>query len=668
MLVRPLYGYILWLLFFCLSLTANVASGLTTPWLNNPQQPNAEVRFLVTGETDQKNNTVTAALEIRLADDWKTYWRSPGEGGIAPAIKWNDSENLKQVLWHWPVPQRFELLGINTLGYKNDVIIPLTLEVDDLNSPVSLRGKLRLPACTTICVLTDYEINLDFTPSQLKPDTEAIYLTDKALSSVPKLMPYTGLKAEAAYWNGNSKEIVVNAISKKGWSSPDVVLDGVKDITFGLPEIIIRDEQLQARIKASSLYGDFDLTDQSITVTLLDGKNARRADETVLKVVKGSPEVLIGQTIPQLLMMIGFALLGGLILNLMPCVLPVLGLKLSSVISTSGQNALLTRKQFLSSAAGIIFSFWLLAGFIWLLKFTGQSVGWGIQFQSAGFIMFMVLVTALFGANLLGLFEIRLPSSLSTKLASTGDNSTAGHFVQGVFATLLATPCSAPFLGTAVAFALSGGTLSLLSIFTALGIGMSAPYLLVAVKPSLLRWLPKPGLWMVKLRSVLAILLLITTLWLTSLLMAHLSTVWVMALAIMPVLIMVYWLLSLILPDAGKTLRLIPAVFLSLALVTSGAWLLGTFEKSEIALTLPWQPLDEASIPKLVASGKTVFVDVTADWCVTCKANKVGVIDRDPVNSRLQGQEIILMKGDWTRPSEEISAYLQKKRSIWCAF
>ena len=657
---KNIYRKFLWLAFTCLILISNGVSAITTQWLSNPQQPNAKVRFLITGEISLDKQTVTAALEIDLGDDWKTYWRSPGEGGIAPTIKWADSDNLEQVMWHWPTPQRFELLGINTLGYKNSIVLPLTLVVKDLNNPVSLRGKLRLPACTTICVLTDYAINLDFTPAQLQPDTEAAYLVDRALSRVPALMPDNGLETVDVYWNKSSNEVVVNAISENSWNQPDIILDGVEDITFGLPEVFIQGNQLQARIKANSWLGEFDLVDQKITVTLLNGGNTGEANEAVLRVLAGSPEKLVEQGTTTFLVMIVFALSGGLILNLMPCVLPVLGLKLSSLVNASGQSAAVTRKQFLSSAAGIVVSFWLLAGFIWLLKMTGNSIGWGIQFQSPWFIIFLVIVTALFGANLLGVFEIRLSSFLSTKMASTGGEGNTGHFLQGMFVTLLATPCSAPFLGTAVAFALSSDSLSLFSIFTALGLGMSVPYLMVVIHPSLLRWLPKPGPWMIVLRRVLAILLLMTTLWLISLLNAHLATAWVLMIAMVPAMLVVFWLVMILMPGASKAIRVLVTIFLALALVIFGAWLTGMFSQARTASALNWQTLEASRISSLVAAGQMVFVDVTADWCVTCKANKAGVIDRDPVKSRLQDSDIVLMQGDWTRPSEEISAFLQK--------
>ena len=200
-----------WFSFFFLLPVSLNAHAISTPWLTSSQHPDARVRLLLTGEVDHTDKTVAAALEVKLTNGWKTYWRSPGEGGIAPSLQWQKSGNLDNVTWHWPVPERFELLGIHTLGYDSDTIFPLTLTVNDLDSPVSFRGNLRLSTCTTICVLTDYNIQLDFTPSELQPDSKAAFLVDKALSSVPEFMPDTGLKTESVHWNQNTRELIVNA-------------------------------------------------------------------------------------------------------------------------------------------------------------------------------------------------------------------------------------------------------------------------------------------------------------------------------------------------------------------------------------------------------------------------------------------------------------------------
>jgi suppressor for copper-sensitivity B len=356
-----------------------------------------------------------------------------------------------------------------------------------------------------------------------------------------------------------------------------------------------------------------------------------------------------------LLSILFIALLGGLILNIMPCVLPVLGIKLTAIVEAPRLKQSEIRRQFIASALGIFVSFWLLAGFILLLKFSGQAIGWGIQFQNPWFIGFMILITAIFALNMLGLFEITLPSNMQTTLATTGKNTIRGHFLQGMFATLLATPCSAPFLGTAVAFAFGAEPLVLFVVFNALALGMALPWLLIAAMPKLARYFPKPGRWMNVVKIIFALLLLITSLWLMSLLANFVSSsyLWLSAL----LLIMVF--LFILAKSQGRaaaiaTISALVVIGMLTALLTVNNW------RKPLPTDLDWQPLNTVMIAKQLDLGKTVFVDVTADWCITCKANKVGVLLQNPVYSLLKQSHIKLMKGDWTKASTEVTQYLQQ--------
>lgn len=356
--------------------------------------------------------------------------------------------------------------------------------------------------------------------------------------------------------------------------------------------------------------------------------------------------------------MLVFALAGGLILNVMPCVLPVLGLKLSSVISAHGLKKSQIRRQFLASSAGILFSFWLLAALLWGLKLTGSAVGWGIQFQSPWFIGLMVLVTGVFGANMLGLFHITLPSRVNTWIAARGGESQVGHFTQGMFATLLATPCSAPLLGTAVAFALGASSAELFIIFTALGLGMALPWIIVSTFPQLANLLPKPGRWMNKVKYLFGAMMLMTSLWLMYLLSNHIPLFWLTIIALISAVVM----LKSIKRVHGDKAFLVTGAILLFAL--SSSLVLGSVTADRWAKPLPddlvWHPLDKAAISRSVNQGKTVFVNVTADWCVTCQANKIGVLLQDPVYSTLKQDGVIPMQGDWTHPNGEVSRYLRE--------
>ncbi|MET4756445.1 protein-disulfide reductase DsbD domain-containing protein [Endozoicomonas sp. NE40] len=541
MLYRNTFLTIFRLLSVCLMLTSANLKANTTDWIFSSEQPSAKIRLLLSGELNKAENQVIAGLQVELDSPWKTYWRSPGEAGIPPAFHWQTNHNVVDTQWLWPVPERFDLLGIQTLGYQDSVVFPLLITVNDPNKPVTLDGILRLSSCTTICVLSDFPVQTSFIPGQLEPDSEAAFLIDKALSKVPEThsMENPAAKSqviESVNWRTPDSTVVVTASSPDGWQKPDIILDGLQDISFSEPELRIEGTQLQAFMTASSWLGDIDLHQQSVNVTLINGE---QATETAIIISNQPVTELPSQQAPFMVMVL-FALLGGFILNLMPCVLPVLGLKLSSVVQATGQNRKVVRWQFLSTASGILVSFWLLALFLLALKWTGNNLGWGIQFQNPWFIGFMAVVTGLFAANLLGAFEIQLSSSLNTRLATTGSNNLKGHFVQGMFATLLATPCSAPFLGTAVAFALTTDSIHLFAIFSAMGIGLAVPYILVAIFPAMLSWLPRPGPWMIKLRRIMAVLLIATTLWLVHLLNAHLGSVWQFAVMFFAIITFTY--------------------------------------------------------------------------------------------------------------------------------
>ncbi|WP_238596819.1 protein-disulfide reductase DsbD domain-containing protein [Psychromonas sp. psych-6C06] len=635
-------------------------------WLTSPMHKPVSVQAQMTGQVDPDAKTAELLLDINLEGDWKTYWRSPGEGGVAPTFMWqNESKNIKNINWFWPAPQRYPVLGVDTLGYKHQVHLPLSLELKDLNQPTLLKGRLTLASCTTICVLSDYDIELAFTTTDLVVDQTVAFNYAQAMGAVPILIDEEQINAgqESAsitaitpYWNQTKQQLIVQVKNQFNWQQPDVFVDlqnpDLDGIFFSTPKVEVQGKTLNATFDVSSWAGEVNLTKTQIHTTVVDNNIVAEL------IAMSSDQPLATQsTTNNLLSMFLIALLGGVILNIMPCVLPVLGMKLSSILGAHGIQKSHIRKQFLASSLGILTSFWLLALFLLTLKLSGEALGWGIQFQNPYFIATMVAITALFAANMLGLFEIQLPSSMQTWLATKGDQSYLGHYLQGMFATLLATPCSAPFLGTAVAFALGASTIELFAIFSALGLGMALPWLLIALFPSIAQLLPKPGKWMGTVKLIFALMILATSLWLISLLSSFIGLTNVIVLT----LILLVLLFVLIAKKHGKKTLLISlaallifgAIGLLISSLTAKHW------ATPLATDLQWQPLDTARLKQHVEAGKTVFVDVTADWCVTCKANKIGVILQDPIYSALQADNVILMKGDWTVRSDNVTDYLQ---------
>jgi suppressor for copper-sensitivity B len=357
--------------------------------------------------------------------------------------------------------------------------------------------------------------------------------------------------------------------------------------------------------------------------------------------------------------MLLIALLGGLILNVMPCVLPVLSLKLLGLVGHDGENQRHVRLGFLASAAGILVAFAGLAAVLVALKGMGSAVGWGIQFQQPWFLIAMMLVLTLFAANLWGWFEIPVPAVVG-RLAGIGSHTTwLGQFTTGVFATLLATPCSAPFVGTAVAFALAHGPLEIFAIFLALGLGFGAPYLLVAALPAIAQLLPRPGRWMIVLRRILGLLLAGTAVWLLTILAGTLGViaVWVIV-GLLLAMTVALWAVHR-LPGALRPASPIAVIVLALAaFVVPPQIATSRPTPAPVAPAGFWRPFDEAAIAGLVSEGKTVFVDVTADWCVTCIVNKRLVVDSTAVNAKLTAPTVVAMQADWTRPDEGIARFL----------
>jgi suppressor for copper-sensitivity B len=617
-------------------------------WLQSPTNDHAKVRL----RADTSHNGETRLLlGIELQKGWKTYWRSPGEGGIAPAITWQG--NPPPATWYWPTPQRFDVAGISTQGYHDRVELPMVMKGA---VPRQLAGTLTLSTCSNVCILTDYPFSLDLgAPS----DAQFTHDFAQAMGQVPIA---DGLveSIKAGYQNG---ELQISAERTAGWQQPELFFDTLEDADLGKPKVSSEGAQMFARVPVSDGWGDSasDLRGKTLTLVIGDGGVAQQVTLPISGPL-ASP-IAASFSLWQAVLM---ALLGGLILNLMPCVLPVLGIKLGSILQVEQRDRHSIRLQFLASSFGIVASFMALALLMTLLRLSNQALGWGIQFQNPWFIGFMVLVTLLFSANLFGLFHLQLSSSLNTKLATHNGRGLGGHFWQGAFATLLATPCSAPFLGTAVAFALAAPLPVLWGMFVALGIGMSLPWLLIAAWPALALRLPRPGRWMNSLRLVMGLLMLASSLWLLSLMANHIggiATLVVGVIALLALLLAVGWQRGIRLAAklAAGTLVLVGVVLLAGSL-TAGLW------RQPLHDNVAWQPLSEEAITQALAQNKRVFVDVTADWCVTCKANKFNVLLRDDVQKALSAEDVVALRGDWSRPSAEISAFLQQRGSVAVPF
>lgn len=637
-----------------LLLLASAGSALAAAgaWDENEQ---ARVRAIAATGAVGTADRLSAGLEFDLADGWKTYWRSPGDAGLPVTADWSGSENVAAVDFGWPVPHRFSLFGLETFGYGGRVVFPLTITPETPGLPVALRGRVDYLVCEEICIPHSAQVSLELPAGPQTPAREG-FLIERFRSQLPS--EASGLSLESARLVGESLEVQV--ASALPLTDPDVLVEAPAGWTFAAPEKTLGADGKTAQLTLTVIEGrriDAPLVGTPVTLTLTD-VNRGVEREVILEPPTALPSaVSLVPALPEtgLLTVLGLALLGGLILNLMPCVLPVLSIKLLSAVSHGGRERGAVRLSFLASAAGILFSFMVLAAGAIALQLGGLAVGWGIQFQQPVFLAAMAAVVTLFACNLFGFFEIPLPGWLSGT-AQLGDNhSLGGHFVTGAFATLLATPCSAPFLGTAVGFALSRGPGEILAVFAALGLGLALPYLLIAAAPGLATALPRPGPWMVTLRRLLGLALAGTAVWLLSVVAVQLS------LTVAFVLAGLFAVLGLILFARHRgRLALLPTRAGATALVAAAIAVaaLARDPAPAIAEAADWVPLDRQAIARHVADGQVVFVDVTAEWCITCQVNKTLVLDQAEIAGLLGGDGVVAMRGDWTRPDPMIADYL----------
>ncbi|MBL8677040.1 MAG: thioredoxin family protein, partial [Alphaproteobacteria bacterium] len=390
------------------------------------------------------------------------------------------------------------------------------------------------------------------------------------------------------------------------------------------------------------------LIGKPLTITLKSG------NESVEKTILVTPLPISLQAI---LLMYGFAFLGGFILNFMPCVLPVILLKIFSLTTYGGASSSAVRSALFLSVIGILSSFMILGLVPISLNLLGISFGWGMQFQEPIFLIFMMLMLTLFTANFWGFYEIILPAKATDLGYEYSDKQgNAGHFLSGMFATLLATPCSAPYLGTAVTFALSRGPLEILLVFFFLGLGLSFPFILVMIFPKVATYLPKPGKWMITFKQMLGWGFFFTMLWLFYVLTSQVSLLTaLMILSALLLLIFIFWLHYRFSSHQRLYLLSVLAISILPFLILS----LEYMKKQEV--TVQTQSVGQiASIIKSdLKAGKLALVDVTADWCLTCKANEFFVFDTKKVKNLIKENKVDFITIDWTSKDSEVYEYLK---------
>ena len=664
---------------FALSFTALLpvrTEALSSAWFETSQ---TKVRIIAGPTSLHNDREIWLGLHFVMQPDWKIYWRSPGDAGFPPEVKWAESKNLASTELQWPLPFRFSALGLETLGYENEVVLPILATVMAKNEATYLTAQIRYLTCKDICIPYETKLHLTIPPGKTRHSKHS-KLVNKFRAKVPGKDSKDDFKilslSSSTNAEGAKLQLIVSA--KRKFQNPDVFIEGPPGLVFSRPKVIAKNSGKKVFMDVSvegieSLddYKGQTLENRQFVVTLFDGN---RAVEKVLRARQITPSEPLKSITRStgsgaLAKILLISLIGGLILNLMPCVLPILSLKALSLIQHDRDDPRETRATFLASAAGIITAFLILAGALSGMKASGMTVTWGIQFQQPWFLVGIALLITIFACNLWGFFEFRLPQFISDfSIKASSADGLLGHFLQGAFATLLATPCSAPFVGTAVGFALLGSSFEIFLIFSALGLGLALPYLVIAGFPNGVAWLPKPGAWIFKLKLFLGLALAASGVWVVSLLSGLAGE----AAALVCASFMVAS--SIVLFFAHKSgypgLKASGPILLASLLisVTVSTALKPSAISQNIVENSVWQPFDEALIQELVDQGQTIYVDVTADWCITCLVNKSVVLSNKRIKDLFSEGNVIAMQADWTRPSETISDYLARNNRYGIPF
>jgi len=638
-------------------------------WVKEKQ---VALRLISSTNTIGSSENIKMGIQFKLKKGWKIYWRSPGDAGFPPSINWKNSKNLKNFLINWPSPKRFSIQDVNTIGYSDDVVLPILVNIKNINADLNIRALVDYLVCNKICIPYKADLKLSLPPGDNSP-SPYFQLIDRYQALVPQNIGAHGLTIASATLSetGSIGKLEIIANSLKEFINPDLFVEGHPVLSYSKPQVILgpdsRNVSFIIDVNGIEFLNDKigkTIQGRNFTFVLVD---EGRSEQQTIK-IQLAKNVLIQKekTIKpnnSILLIIIFSLLGGLILNFMPCVLPVLSLKLIGLIKQKNRKNFQIKLSLFSSIIGIISSFVILAAGMAIAKSLGVSVGWGIQFQHPWFLITMSIILIFFTCNLWGFFEIK---SINLTHSSSKEESSIqiflDNFSQGALATLLATPCSAPFLGTAIGFALSQGTIEIFYIFILLGLGLSTPYIILLFFPKLVILLPRSGQWMQTLKRILGVTLIGTTIWLlyiltslTSLLTAILLGFFLL---IFILLIYIYSKDNSFKKSAIFSCLIIIILCFSVDLIISKPNTQNDKNTPIKSQRIKWEPFNIYEINHYVKMGYTVFVNITADWCVTCKINKTLILNQEPVLSALRKQNIIAMEADWTFPNLEVTNYL----------
>ena len=674
----------------------------------------------------------TLRLGVHLSPNanWHTYWKSPGDIGLPTKIQWALPEGATAAPYQFPVPERFDQEGIVSYGYDGPVLFFSAIELPaDLAGPeATVSAHAEWLVCEIMCIRGEAELSLTLPvgpsdPSSFAPlmdhyaaqhPTPALQVSSFAVETAfsasavrpeepfklaLRLTPTGGkaLKIEQKHgtWplftpivslNGMINETRVETLPD---GSVQITLEAetfeaeelpTEDVLGGLIELHVGDQLVRTEVSIPVPWGAKDSPVVASTSPLFAAVVGGAAADGAVQLA--ASDGAVAEPVPSagapaaaeasLLWMLLLAFLGGMLLNIMPCVLPVLTMKLYSLVEQGDITPAKRRVAGYAYSAGIVASFLALASAVVIMKAAlGQDVLWGFQFQYPPYVAALATLVFAFGLSLFGVFEVPALGANQAAEASARDG-VVGYFLTGVFATLLATPCSAPFLGTGMGFAFSLPTAGILLFFGVAGLGLAFPFLLIAVVPALYRFMPRPGAWMETFKHVMGFSLMATTVWLIDVLAGQVGRDGATGfLAFLFFVSVAAWMLGRFGSPLEEPRRQVIVLGLS-ALVAVGAgvkFLDLEFAEAVAATTsencdvdfsdhIPWQPFSEAQVDKF--AGMPIFIDFTADWCLTCKVNEKTVLATSTVRDAMDTLGVCPLKADWTRKDATISTWLQR--------
>ncbi len=679
----------------------------------NPSEQ-LQLRLIIDMDAVVPGGHLRAGVCMNIEKDWHIYWTNPGDAGIPTKVVFSGPEGFNFSDTKYPAPRYF---GAGTplagYGYENQVMLHADLALPETlkDGSITLKAKVSWLACKNKCVPGEATLTATLPVAEQCSEGTDYNLFETCASNVPvdvdavDGLSVSGLLDSSAYTPDSPFEALfvvkvppqkkLAPLSDKHFPAFIPVAHenyDIKSMSFPAPgsvsaeEIVVRvkGETWPGEAPAEKIGGVFQLrlisegSEETIRFHY-DIDFPRAPAGTITKKIAlpaiadataSSSQSLGAQSPAQnasLLWMILLGFIGGIILNIMPCVLPVVSIKVMSLIKQADMDRRGIRAHGLSYTAGILASFLALAVVIAVFKSGGEAVGWGFQFQSPLFVSILAAIVFVFGLSLLGVFEIIVPTSQT--IAGAGSGAGLGSsFASGIFATLLATPCTAPFLGAALGFAFTQPIFTTFVIFFFVGLGLAFPFLILAFVPAWTRFMPKPGNWMVVFKSLMGFLLMATVAWLLDVLGKQVGAA---GLTRMIVYLTVLGLAAWIYGRFGNIMvvgrmRVIAALSALMLMLGGGVFLLRFDPVAQAGVIrhkggIPWERFSEKRLEELSAAGRTVFIDFTAAWCWTCKVNEKAVIETDEVRQTLEKLNIVALKGDWTNRDKEIAEYLKKR-------